>query len=51
MAVLLIARIGQTLIHMIFRETNRTVAIRFGFFAVQLLAMFWMAAIVAMTAW
>ncbi|MFW2392220.1 MAG: MAPEG family protein [Methyloceanibacter sp.] len=49
--VLLIARIGQTLIHMIFRETNRTVAIRFGFFAVQLLAMFWMAAIVAMTAW
>lgn len=49
--VFLAARIGQTLTHMLFRETNRTVAIRFSFFAVQVLAMFWMAAIVAITAW
>ncbi len=46
----LIARICQTLTHMLFAETNRTVRIRFAFFFIQVVAMLWMVAIVAMTA-
>lgn len=49
--VFILARGGQTLTHMLFPETNRTVGIRFSFFAVQVFAMLWMAAIVAFTAW
>jgi uncharacterized MAPEG superfamily protein len=49
--VFLIARICQTLTHTLFHETNVTVGIRFSFFAVQLVAMLWMAAIVALSAW
>jgi uncharacterized MAPEG superfamily protein len=49
--VFLAARIGQTLTHMLFREANTTVGIRFGFFAIQVLAVLWMAAIVAFAAW
>jgi uncharacterized MAPEG superfamily protein len=49
--VFLAARIGQTLTHMLFRETNRTIGIRFGFFTVQVIALIWMAAIVAIAAW
>jgi len=40
---ILIARIGQSLVHMAFAETNTTVGIRFSFFAVQLAAMLWLA--------
>jgi uncharacterized MAPEG superfamily protein len=49
--VFLLARFGQTLIHMLFRETNRTIGIRFSFFMVQFLVMLWIAAIVAIAAW
>jgi len=38
-AVTLAARIGQTSIHMLLPETNRSIAVRFTFFLVQVLAM------------
>jgi uncharacterized MAPEG superfamily protein len=41
---LMVARICQTLVHMIFPETNATVFARFSFFLFQVIAMFWMAA-------
>ena len=47
---ILIARIGQSLVHMIFPETKATVGVRFAFFSVQLVAFFWMAIIIATTA-
>ncbi|MEQ1865309.1 MAG: MAPEG family protein [Micropepsaceae bacterium] len=37
------ARICQSLIHMLFPETNLTVLVRFTFFLTQLVAMLWMA--------
>lgn len=37
------ARICQSLVHMLFDETNLTVLIRFSFFFAQLVAMVWMA--------
>jgi uncharacterized MAPEG superfamily protein len=37
------ARICQTLIHMLVPETNATVFVRFSFFLIQIIAMFWMA--------
>jgi hypothetical protein len=37
------ARIGQTLVHTIFVETNATVLIRFLLFFAQVIAMLWMA--------
>jgi len=40
--VFMIARVGQSLVHMLFEETNTTVAIRFGFFFVQIAVMLWM---------
>jgi uncharacterized MAPEG superfamily protein len=46
----LLGRIGQTLTHMVFPESNVTVGIRFTFFSVQLLALLWMAAIIALSA-
>jgi uncharacterized MAPEG superfamily protein len=36
------ARICQTITHVAFKETNRTVSIRFSFFAAQVVAMLWM---------
>ena len=49
--VFLAARICQTLTHMLFRETNVTIAVRFLFFAIQIFAVLSMAAIVARAAW
>ena len=44
------ARIAQSLVHMLFTETNTTVAVRFGFFFVQLLAMTAMGVAIAIAA-
>lgn len=41
------ARVCQTFVHMAFSETNATVAVRFSFFLVQVVAMLWMAAEIA----
>lgn len=41
------ARLCQTLVHMLFAETNTTVLIRFTFFSAQIVAMIWMATEVA----
>ncbi|MEZ5827527.1 MAG: MAPEG family protein [Hyphomicrobiales bacterium] len=49
--VFLAARVGQTLTHMLFPETNLTIGIRFSFFAVQIFAMLWMITIIVFTAW
>ena len=38
------ARVCQTVTHMAFAETNVLVFVRFSFFLVQIIAMFWMAA-------
>jgi uncharacterized MAPEG superfamily protein len=48
---ILVARIFQSLTHMLFPITNVALAIRFTFFFVQVAAMLWMAAIIALTAW
>ena len=40
------ARICQTLIHVVFVQTARTVSFRFTFFTVQLVSMLWMAVLV-----
>ena len=47
---ILIARVCQSLVHMILPETNITVGIRFSFFAVQLVAFLWMAVIITTAA-
>lgn len=39
----LVARVGQSLVHMLFTETNLTVGIRFTFFLIQIVVMIWMA--------
>jgi uncharacterized MAPEG superfamily protein len=49
-AAVLVARICQTLIHLLLVETNTTVLVRFIFFLTQVLAMLWMAAEVAIHA-
>jgi uncharacterized MAPEG superfamily protein len=36
------ARVCQTVTHVAFRETNRTVGVRFSFFAIQIVVMLWM---------
>lgn len=41
--IFLIARVCQSLIHMALSETNATVAIRFTFFLIQIVAMIWLA--------
>jgi uncharacterized MAPEG superfamily protein len=46
----LVARIAQTLIHLLLVETNTTVLIRFIFFLIQVVAMLWMATEVAIHA-
>jgi uncharacterized MAPEG superfamily protein len=43
-------RIAQTSIHMLLPETNATIALRFSFFLLQVLAMIAMGALVAMAA-
>jgi len=43
-------RVGQTLVHTLLRETNRTVLVRFLFFLAQVVCMFWMAGEVAVNA-
>jgi len=48
--VLLGARVCQTLTHVAFEMTNRAVAVRFSFFAVQIACMFWMGIDVALRA-
>ena len=40
--IFIIARICQTLTHVVFVDTNRMVTIRFSFFFIQLVIMFWM---------
>ena len=40
------ARIAQTLIHVSWEQTNLVAYLRFGFFLVQLICMFWMTALV-----
>ena len=40
------ARIAQTLIHVSWQQTNLLAYLRFGFFFVQLICMFWMTALV-----
>ena len=45
---LLVARVGQTSVHVIFEPTNRTVGVRFSFFAVQLLCMLVMLVLLAL---
>jgi uncharacterized membrane protein YecN with MAPEG domain len=40
--VLIAGRVCQTLVHVLFTETNRTIGLRFGFFVVQIAAMIWM---------
>ncbi len=44
------ARICQTVIHMAFVETNTAVFVRFSFFNIQVVAMLWMAAEIALHA-
>ena len=46
----LAARVLQSLVHMLLPETNATVALRFLLFFAQLLAMFAMGALIALTA-
>lgn len=41
--VFMAARICQTVVHVVFPETNLTVFVRFAFFLTQIVAMFWMA--------
>ncbi|MGB3050118.1 MAG: MAPEG family protein [Polyangiales bacterium] len=44
------ARIAQTLIHVSWEQTNLLAYLRFGFFFVQLICMFWMTALVVLHA-
>ena len=44
------ARIAQTLIHVSWEQTNLLAYLRFGFFFVQLICMFWMTALVILRA-
>jgi uncharacterized membrane protein YecN with MAPEG domain len=48
--VLLIARVFQTITHILFEPTNRAVGVRFTFFFTQLVCMFWMGITVALKA-
>jgi len=45
--IFLLARISQTLVHVVFEETSLAVAFRFAFFFIQLVCMAWMGAVVA----
>ena len=48
--VVMAARVPQSLVHMIWPISNRTVAVRFSFFLVQFLAMIVMAVLIALAA-
>jgi uncharacterized MAPEG superfamily protein len=48
--VTMVARVAQTSVHMLFTERNETIALRFLFFLVQVLAMFGMAMLVVVAA-
>jgi len=48
--VLLVARVFQTITHIVFEQTNNVVGIRFAFFLTQLVCMFWMGIIVVIRA-
>ena len=48
--VVVAARVGQSITHIGFRETQPSVSVRFGFFAAQLCSMVVMAAMIAMHA-
>lgn len=42
----LVARMGQTLVHVCFVQSERVVSVRFSLFTVQLVAMLWMVALI-----
>lgn len=44
------ARVMQTLVHMLFTQTNAMIAVRFGFFFTQIACMFWMGIHIAVRA-
>jgi len=48
--VLLLARIGQTIVHVVFEPTSAIVGIRFTFFLTQAICMIWMGSLVALRA-
>lgn len=43
--VLLVARVGQTLVHVALRQTNAVIGVRFSFFAIQAACMLGMAGV------
>ena len=45
--ILLAARVGQTVTHIAFEQTDRVVACVFGFYFIQALCMFWMIGVLA----
>jgi uncharacterized MAPEG superfamily protein len=47
--VFIVARVCQTLVHVSFVETNRTVSVRFSFFSVQIFIVLWMSAAVVVS--
>ena len=49
--VLLVARVFQTITHIVFEQTNIVTGVRFAFFFIQLLCMFWMGIAVIIKAW
>ena len=48
--VFLLARVLQTLVHVVYEETSLAVSVRFAFFVVQLVCMTWMGVVVAWSA-
>ncbi len=48
--VLLLARMGQTIVHVVFEPTSAIVSIRFAFFLTQAVCMLWMGGFVALHA-
>ncbi len=49
--VLLVARVFQTITHIVFEQTNIVTGARFAFFFTQLVCMFWMGIFVVILAW
>ncbi len=48
--VLLLARMGQTIVHVVFEPTSAIVGVRFSFFLAQAICMLWMGSFVALHA-
>ena len=48
--VLLVARMGQTIVHVVFEPTSAIVGVRFSFFLTQAVCMLWMGGFVALHA-